>query len=138
MKTVTKNELRLAAHMVAGFSMESGETGIDYLSTTFAVDPDLLRSWASERGYLYEDGEGIGMEVMPTLWADFAEESRVCLALNQALQALVKGSDEDCQILAWVNSCKAELNKAPRSVAELKWVANYLSELRASKRVKNA
>lgn len=136
MKTVTKNELRLAVHMVAGFSMESGETGIDNLSTTFAVDPDILRDWASERGYLYSNGEGIDMAVLPTLWADFAEESRVCLAMNLALQELLKGAHPDSAISQWVKGCEAALRREPRSVADLKYIANYLTELKASKAVK--
>jgi len=52
MNKIPKHELILAAHMVAGFSHESGETSLDHLSDLCAVDDVLLRSWAMERGYL--------------------------------------------------------------------------------------
>jgi hypothetical protein len=131
MKKIPANEMRLAIHMVAGFSHESGETSLDYLSDLCAVDEGVLRSWAAERGYLYDDGEGISMGVLPTLWEAFAGDSRVCLALHSALQELLDGAHPESRISLWVKECHDDLNRAPLSFEAEEWVQQYLSKHRA-------
>lgn len=108
MAQIPTDELNLAKRVVLWFAEGSGEILVNQLAELSGVDEATLTRWASERGYFFDDGEMLPMEVLPEVWTKFASESRVCLALYTALEELAVTDD---RVKTWLKYCDEYLNK---------------------------
>ncbi|HYX38930.1 MAG TPA: hypothetical protein VE954_37975 [Oligoflexus sp.] len=90
---IPAEEIALARQMALWFVQCGGEVYLEDLVLLCGAPEHLVKPLVRDLDPYYEEGGFASLDMLPSLWEALAGQSRVCLALHGALQALLKEGD---------------------------------------------